>query len=249
MEFLRLLFAFLIGAVLGSFYNVVIHRLKLGMSIVYPPSHCPSCKTPIRWYDNIPIISYFILRGKCRYCGAKISLRYPVVEILSALLAVFCILRWDVTFQTFVFFVFFSILLILSVIDWDTFELPDSLTLGGLAFGLATSIFRQDFGIKDSLIGASVGGIFFLLIYLYYVRIRKFEGLGFGDVKLLAFIGSVTGVKGVFFSVFVGSVIGLLWMLPIILKNRNLQFAIPYGPFISIGCFLGVILNLDKIFL
>jgi len=249
VEHLYLIFAFVLGTVLGSFYNVVIHRLKTGMSIVYPPSHCPVCKTPIRWYDNIPIISYIILRGKCRHCKSKISLRYPIVELSSGILALICLLKWGISFSAFVFFVFFSLLLMLSLIDWDTFELPDSLNLGGLVFGLLTSFFRQDFSFKDSIIGALVGAVFFLVIYLYYIKVRKFEGLGFGDVKLLAFIGSVTGVKGVFFGVFLGSVFGLLWTVPILIKNKNLQFAIPYGPFISLGCFVATVLNLDKILL
>ena len=179
---------FALGAVLGSFYNVLVYRIPRGMSIVSPPSSCPHCGAKIKWYDNIPIVSYLLLRGKCRHCGGRISPRYPLVEAFTGLLAVLCRLRFEDIFSSLIFFVFFSILLVASLIDWDTFVLPDSLTLGGLGFGLVVSFFRQDFSLKESLFGAFVGGGFFLLIYLYYTKLRKMEGLGFGDVKLMAFI-------------------------------------------------------------
>ena len=234
---------FIIGAVLGSFYNVLIYRIPRGMSIIYPPSHCPKCNAPIRWYDNIPIISYILLRGRCRNCKGKISVRYPLVELSSGLLAVMCYAKWGATFTAFVFFVFFSLLLILSLIDWDTFLLPDSLNLGGLGFGLITSFIREVFGFIDSLFGALSGFLPSLLVYLYYTKIRKVEGLGFGDVILLAFIGSVVGYWGVIYAVFLGSILGLMYALPIILKNKSLSFAIPFGPFLSLGCFVGVLLH------
>lgn len=133
-----------------------------------------------------------------------------------------------------------------SVIDWETFLLPDSITLGGLVTGLVLSFFRRDISPWESFLGAALGGAFFLLIYLYYTRLRKVEGLGLGDVKLMAFIGSFTGLYGVAYAVGLGSVLGLLYAFPIILKNRNLQFVIPYGPFLSAGCFLGVMLDLKR---
>ena len=238
---------FVLGAILGSFYNVVIYRLPRNFSIITPPSHCPHCKKKISWYDNIPIISYFLLRGRCRHCGASIPIRYPLVEAFSGFLAVLCKLKFQEPYTAFVFFVFFSILLVASFIDWDTFLLPDSLTIGGLVFGVLSSLFRRDFSIVESLAGALVGGGLFLTLYLYYVKVRKVEGLGFGDVKLMAFIGSVAGIWGVMYAVFLGSIFGLLYALPIIIKNRTLQFAVPFGPFLSLGVFVGVLLDLRKL--
>ncbi|SHK55508.1 prepilin peptidase [Thermocrinis minervae] len=232
---------FVIGSVLGSFYNVLIYRIPRGMSIIRPGSSCPKCGSSIKFYDNIPIISYLILRGRCRYCGEKISLRYPVVEFLSGALACLSYYKWGATFEAFVYFVFFSLLLILSFIDWQTFTLPDSLTLGGLAFGLITSFFRHDLRFPESLLGSLLGGGLFLAIYLFYVKVRKMEGLGFGDVKLMAFIGSVGGPWAVIFSVSLGSILGLLYAIPIILKHRSFDFVIPYGPFLSLGAFLGLV--------
>ncbi len=252
MEVIQLLeyaLLFALGAVLGSFYNVLVYRIPRGMSIVSPPSSCPHCGAKIRWYDNIPIVSYLLLRGKCRHCGGRISPRYPLVEAFTGLLAVLCRLRFEDIFLSLVFFVFFSILLVASLIDWDTFMLPDIFTLGGLAFGLVVSVFRQDFSLKESFLGALIGGGLFLLIYLYYTKLRKIEGLGFGDVKLMAFIGSVAGVWGVAYAVFLGSLLGLLYALPIIVKNKSLQFALPYGPFLSMGVFLGLLLDLKRFFL
>ncbi len=243
------LLLFIVGTVLGSFYNVLIHRIPRRESIVIPPSHCPVCNSKIRWYDNIPIISYILLKGRCRDCSARIPIRYPLVEAFSGLLMVLCYAKWKLSFEFFVMFVFFSVLLVLSFIDWDTFILPDSLNLGGLVFGMSTSFLRDSFGFWNSLVGALSGSVPFLLIYLFYVKLKKMEGLGFGDVKLMAFIGSVAGVWGVIYAVFLGSFFGLLYAFPIVIKNKSLSFAIPFGPFLSLGCFVGVMLDIKRLIL
>ncbi|MFN3598173.1 MAG: prepilin peptidase [Aquificaceae bacterium] len=249
MDILQFLIIFILGSILGSFYSLLIYRLPRGMSVISPPSHCTACGKPIRWYDNIPIISYIWLRGKCRYCGSKISIRYPLVEAFSGFLFVVCFLKFKEPFMAVLFFVFFSILLVASLIDWDTFTLPDSLTLGGFLLGLLSSLFRQDLGPKESLLSALVGSGVFLLIYLYYTKIRGIEGLGFGDIKLMAFIGSAFGMWGVLYAVFLGSLFGLLYAFPLIIKNRTMQFALPYGPFLSLGAFVGISLNLKEFIL
>ncbi len=233
------IFLFIIGAILGSFYNVVIHRLPEGKSIVNPPSHCPKCKKPIRWYDNIPILSYIFLRGRCRYCKERISPIYPFVETTSGLLLVFSYYKWPLV-DALVMYVFFSMLLILSVIDWRTFILPDILNYSGIVFGFLTSFIRDSFSFYESLFGMIAGFFIPLLIYLYYVKVRKMEGLGFGDVKLLTFIGATTGVYGVLSAVLLGSFFGLLYAIPLIIKHRNLKFVVPFGPFLSLGCFVGL---------
>ncbi|MFN3814097.1 MAG: prepilin peptidase [Aquificaceae bacterium] len=243
------LILFIVGIVLGSFYNVLIYRIPRGESIVRPSSHCPFCNSKIRWYDNIPIISYILLRGRCRNCSARIPIRYILVETLSGLLMVLCYVKWKLSFEFFVMFVFFSLLLILSFIDWDTFVLPDSLNLGGLAFGLLSSPFRENFGLLNSIVGALLGSGFFFLIYIYYIKLRRMEGLGFGDVKLMAFIGSAGGFWGVIYAVFLGSLLGLFYTLPLVIKHRSFSFAIPFGPFLSLGCFLGVMLDVKDFIL
>jgi leader peptidase (prepilin peptidase)/N-methyltransferase len=240
MEYIVL---FVLGSILGSFYNVVIYRLPRGESIIKPPSHCPRCGAFIRWYDNLPIVSYILLRGRCRECGAKISPRYPIVEATSGLLAVVCYTKWGPSLESLIMFLFFSDLLVLSLIDWDTFTLPDSLNLGGLVLGFVASFFRENFSPIDSIVGALAGSIPFFLIYIFYVKVRKMEGIGFGDVKLMAFIGAVTGIWGVLSSVCLGSFFGLVYATPLILKYKNLSFAMPYGPFLSLGCFVGVMLH------
>jgi len=240
-EVLIYLMVFAFGLILGSFYNVLIYRLPRNISVVFPPSHCPHCKAPIKWYDNIPVISYIFLKGRCRNCGEKISPQYPLVELTSGLLALLSYYKWGLTVDGVVYYFFFSALLVMSVIDWYYFIIPPQINVGGLVIGLLVSPFRQDINPKESIIGSVVGILIPLAIYLYYVKVRKIEGLGFGDVILLGFIGSVSGVYGVFSSLFIGSFLGLLYALPLIIKNRSMNFAMPFGPFLSLGAFIGVV--------
>ncbi len=234
------------GLILGSFYNVLIYRLPRNISVVFPSSHCPNCNEKIRWYDNIPLISYIILKGRCRNCGAKISIQYPLVELSSGLLAMYSYYRWHLSPEALIVYIFFSALLVLSLIDLKFFILPDIITLPGIAVGLLSSLVREDITLIQSLVGAGVGFLIPFLIYIFYVKVRGMEGLGFGDVKLLTMIGAFTGVYGVIVSLFLGSILGLIFALPSILKNRNTQFVIPFGPFISLGCFIGYLLK-DRI--
>lgn len=232
-------FLFILGLVLGSFYNVVIYRLPRNVSLLKPPSSCPSCGSRIRWYDNIPLISYLILRGRCRVCGARISVQYPLVELGSGLLVILCYHLFGPTVDFAVYYAFFSALLILSLIDLRWFIIPDVITLPGTFIGLISSPIRETVGPVESLLGVLTGTGISLGIYLYYVRFRGIEGLGLGDVKLLAFIGSVTGPYGALASLFLGSLFGLLFYLPLMLRNRTVKLAVPFGPFLSLGCFIG----------
>ena len=232
---------FLIGLVLGSFYNVLIYRLPRNISVVFPSSQCPSCGHRIRWYENIPLLSYILLRGKCSNCGERISLQYPLVELGSGLLAVFSLYRWGISPDGAVMYLFFSALMVISLIDLRFFIIPDVITIPGTALGLLSSPFREEITITASLLGAVAGFGIPLLIYTYYVKVRKMEGLGFGDVKLLAFVGSVSGIYGVMSAIFIGSLAGLLYALPSVIKSRSVQFVIPFGPFLSLGCFLGIV--------
>ncbi len=233
--------AFLLGLVLGSFYNVLIYRLPRNISVLFPRSHCPECKAKIRWHDNIPLISYILLGGKCRNCGTKISIQYPLVELSSGLLAVISLALWGASPEAVVYYFFFSALLVASLIDLKFFILPDSITIPGTVLGFGSSFLREDITPIDSFIGLVAGALIPSLIYLYYIKVRKIEGLGLGDIKLLAFIGAVTGVYGVLSALMLGSMLGLVFVLPVLFKNRNLQFVIPFGPFLSLGCFVGVL--------
>ncbi len=232
---------FIFGLILGSFYNVLIYRLPRNLSLITPASHCPECKKPIRWYDNVPLLSYMILRGRCRNCGAEIPLQYPLVELSSGLLSVLAYYMWGASYEALFMYIFFSALLVLSLIDIKFFILPDIITVPGIGVGLISSLFRTEITPAQSIVGAVFGFVVPFSIYLYYVKFRKMEGLGFGDVKLLSMIGAFTGIYGVFSALFIGSLLGLVFTLPSLIKNRNFQFVIPFGPFLSAGCFIGVL--------
>ena len=248
------LFAFVLGAVVGSFLNVCICRMPQGESVVSPPSHCPKCDYRIRWYDNIPILSYLLLRGKCRGCRAPISLMYPLVELLNALLALGLFLRilpprllaeapLDIVMrQGGVFallFVFCSALVVVTFIDLEHQIIPDSITLPGIVIGFAASFFIPQLGWVNSLIGIVAGGGSLLLIAYGYELVAKKEGMGGGDVKLLAMMGAFLGWKAIIFIIFtaslIGSVIGVSVMLA---QKKDASLAIPFGPFLAGGAVL-----------
>ncbi len=245
---LELILAFITGLAMGSFYNVLIYRIPRNVSIIFPPSSCPSCRHRIAWYDNIPVLSYLILRGRCRHCGERISPQYPIVELTSGALAVFSMWKWGFTLDAVFLYFFFSSLLVISLIDFKFFIIPDVITIPGTLVGIAVSPFREGIDFIHSASGAVVGMLIPLIIYFFYVKVRKMEGLGLGDVKLLAFIGSATGIYGVLMAFFLGSVAGLIYALPWVIKNRSAGFAIPFGPFLSLGCFIGTVIDLRGVF-
>jgi leader peptidase (prepilin peptidase)/N-methyltransferase len=232
--------AFVFGAVVGSFLNVVIYRLPSGQSLVRPASRCPGCGTPIRPHHNIPIASYLFLRGRCASCKASISPRYPLVEILTGLLSAGLLLRFGPTLEFGVYFVFLAGLVAVTFIDIDHRIIPDSLSLGGIVVGFAASFFTS-VGWQDSLIGLLAGGGGLFLVALLYEFITRREGMGMGDVKLIAAIGAFLGWKAVLFTIFLsavaGSVVGVL-LLRVLRRGRN--YEIPYGPFLAFGAALYV---------
>lgn len=228
--------AFIIGCVFGSFYNVVIHRLPSGQSIVYPGSMCPCCGSAIASYDNIPLLSYLLLGGKCRACKTRISFRYPLVEALGGLLALFLFRRYGLHPQLPIEFVFCSLLLIITMIDFDTMEIPDVLSLSGIALGFGLSFLTPRMTWLQSLAGIALGGGTFYLIALLYSLLRHKEGLGGGDVKLLAMIGAFLGWKGVLFTIFSSSVCGILIAIPLMWRaGKDLGSHLPFGPFLALG--------------
>jgi leader peptidase (prepilin peptidase) / N-methyltransferase len=233
------LFAFILGAVVGSFLNVCIYRLPKNVSIVFPPSRCPGCGKHIRWFDNIPIISYILLAGRCRSCKTRISIRYPLVELLNALLTLFLFMRFGPTLAFLVLFLFCSAMVVITFIDLDHQIIPDIISLPGIVAGFIFSFFIPQLGWLNSLIGIVLGGGSLWLVAAGYELLTKKEGMGGGDIKLLAMMGAFFGWKAIPFIIFVssltGSVIGVTVML---IGKKDSKLAIPFGPFLASGAVL-----------
>ncbi len=215
-------FLFVFGATVGSFLNVVILRLPQGLSIVTPRSRCPLCLKQIRWYDNVPIVSFFVLRGRCRDCGATISWRYPLIEALTGLMALLLWLRFGLSLELAVHVVFTAALIAITFIDLDHRIIPNEISLPGILLGFACSFLFPGHWI-DSLIGLLVGGGMLLGVSLLYSAIRGKEGMGMGDVKLLAMLGAWLGWKALLFITLFASLQGIavavgLWVFGVELK-------------------------------
>jgi leader peptidase (prepilin peptidase)/N-methyltransferase len=242
MSWITLFFSFVFGTIVGSFLNVCIHRIPHGKSIIAPSSHCPRCKTPIRFYDNIPLVSFIILKGKCRKCHAPISLRYPVVEFLMGLFSLILLLRFGISTLYLIYLAFFASLTLVSFIDLSLRIIPDVISLPGIVIGLAISLLHPQLSIKDSLIGVLLGGGSLYAVASVYHIITKREGMGGGDVKLLAMIGAFIGWKGVLFTIlcssFIGTVVGVTLML---VSSADSKYAVPFGPFLSLGAIIYIL--------
>jgi len=234
--------SFLFGLCFGSFLNVVIYRIPNGLSILSPPSFCPSCRTPIRFHDNIPILSYLFLQGRCRHCKAKIPLRYPLVELLTGLLFLLLLRRFGLSLEFLSMAIFLALLLPISFIDLEHKIIPDVLSISGIFLGLLLSLFRNPISFKGSLFGLLLGGGILFLISFVYELFTKREGMGGGDIKLLAMIGSFLGVKGVLFSLIVASFIGTCVGIPLMIaKGADTKYAIPFGPFLSLSALIYIV--------
>lgn len=252
MDILLLVFVFIVGAIVGSFLNVCIYRLPKGRSIIFPGSHCPNCTAKIRWYDNIPILSYIILGGKARCCKAKISCRYFIVEALTAIAFLVLFISFGLTPKFFAYSILVSGLIVATFIDFEIQEIPDEISIGGLAVGLIlTAIFPSILNessrlssFLNSFFGALTGGATIYAMGILGEFAFKKEAMGGGDVKLLAMIGSFIGWKLVLLTFFIaplfGSVVG------IILKIREGKSVIPYGPYLSLAAISSIFFG-DKI--
>jgi leader peptidase (prepilin peptidase)/N-methyltransferase len=230
---------FILGLIIGSFSNVCIYRIPKNESIIFPASHCPNCHTPIKAIDNIPILSYLILKGKCRKCGEKISIRYPVVEFLTGAIYLLIFLIYGRSYQTLIYAFLSSSLIIISFIDLDDQIIPDEISLPGIVIGLALSFIVPYISYFNSILGIIVGGGIILLIALAGLAIFKKEAMGGGDVKLSAMIGAFIGWKYIMISLFIGFFIGAIaGILLILLKIRNRDDLVPFGPFIVLGSFI-----------
>ncbi|HJQ96705.1 MAG TPA: prepilin peptidase [Candidatus Polarisedimenticolaceae bacterium] len=229
-----------VGLVVGSFLNVCIHRLPSGESVVAPRSRCPSCGAPVLAWQNVPVLSWIALRGRCASCRAPISWRYPAVEALTA---VALVLLWRVLGPSAAFAVaapFTLAMIVLFFTDWDHHILPDAVTLTGFAVGVATSLWNPFLGepgwprVVASITGAALGAGPLWLVGALYKRIRGIEGMGFGDVKLMAFVGAVTGPPGVAATLFFGTIVGALVGIALIpLRGKSLKAELPFGCFLA----------------
>lgn len=238
-ELLLPFLALAMGLAVGSFGNVVIHRLPRGESIVSPASRCPACGDAIPWYLNVPVLSWAVLLGRCRKCRAPISVRYPAVEATCGLLFTAAAWRWGLTAATPVACAFGALVLFLSVIDLEHQLLPDVLTWPGLGLGLATCWFVPWTTWQASLLGAALGGLMPMAVLLFWEKVLGRDGMGWGDVKLMAMVGAFLGWQGALLTLLAGSVLGtliggayLLW------RRREAATPLPFGTFLGAAALL-----------
>ncbi len=240
------------GLLIGSFLNVCIFRIPEGVSIVTPSSKCPSCGTPIKFYDNIPVISYLLLMGKCRQCRAKVSARYPFVEFLNAALYAVVLNRFgiDPPWVLFTYLVFTSVLIVIFFIDLDHQIIPNGITYPGIpiAVALGATILPDPFfrlvpmGHEAALIGLIGGGGFFYLVAVAGKVIFKKDAMGGGDIKMMAMVGGLLGWKGVILTTFAGSLLGSIVGVTLIrLKGREWGSKIAFGPFLALGALISML--------
>jgi len=229
------------GALVGSFLNVCIFRLPKEESIIWPGSHCPHCKKPIRFYDNIPLVSYFLLRGRCRYCKGSISLQYPLVEGITALSSLFLIIKFGPSMSYLFYFAFVAALIVITVIDLYHQIIPDVISLPGIGMGLLASLLIPQITFFNSLIGILLGGGSLFIVATFYQWLFKREGMGGGDIKLLAMIGAFLGWKAVLLTILLSSLIGsVTGILMMVVKGKDFKYAIPFGPFLSLGAVISL---------
>ncbi|HET7618447.1 MAG TPA: A24 family peptidase [Vicinamibacterales bacterium] len=224
-----------LGLAVGSFLNVCIHRLPKKLSIVWPASRCPSCERPLAWFENVPLLSYAALGGRCRTCRAPISIRYPMVEAITASVFVLQYLAVGPTPLLAARLVFMSALIVLFAIDLEHQLLPNAITLPGIVCGLAFALVLPP-GLIDALLGAVLGGGILFAIAEGYYRIRGEDGMGMGDVKMLAMIGAFLGWKLMLLTLILGSFAGsFVGMLILATRRGTMRAALPFGTFLAIG--------------
>ncbi len=238
MQFM-LVFVVLTGAVVGSFLNVCIYRMPLEQSIISPGSRCMSCGSEVRWFDNIPIVSWFLLRGRCRRCGTGFSIRYPLIELLTAGLFLLLFLRFGPSLSFIVYALLVASLIVVTFIDLDHQIIPDEISLPGIGLGFLASFFLPEPGWFSSLLGMIAGWGSLALVFYSYLWLTGREGMGGGDAKLLAMLGAFLGLQAVPFIIFTSSLVGTVAGLSIMaLQRKGRHLAIPFGPYLAFGAVL-----------
>jgi leader peptidase (prepilin peptidase)/N-methyltransferase len=229
----------LAGAAVGSFLNVCIARIPEGLSIVSPGSRCPHCGHPIRYHDNIPVLSYLLLGGKCRDCRGRISPRYPLVELLTAAFAWFLFRKFGLTPDFFVVFVFLCALIVVTFIDLDRQIIPHAITLVGIPFFALLAVLFMGLSAVDAFLGVMIGAGTLYFVAVYYEALTGREGMGGGDVNLLAMLGAFLGWKSLLFILLAASLLGAVVGVAIILvKGKDMRYAVPFGPFLCAAAVL-----------
>ncbi len=236
MVFWWVIVVFILGAVVGSFLNVCIYRLPREESLVSPASRCPRCRHAIAWYDNIPLFSYILLRGRCRSCGEPIGARYFLVEALTAVMALFTYGQFGITLACLAAFLFVATLIVITFIDIEHQIIPHEIILPGIPFFLLTAVFVMGVPFLDAFLGIMVGIGTLYLVAVYYEQLTGIEGMGGGDVNLMGMLGAFLGWKSLLFilmtGAFTGAVVGIVMMIN---KGKTMKYAVPFGPFLSLG--------------
>ena len=252
IELLLTVLSCVFGLILGSFFNVLIYRVPREESVVWPPSHCTSCKRTIPWYENIPVFSYIALWGKCSGCKSKISSRYPLIELVTGSCMLFLWYYYILPFLTgcpawyeycvLVIEVLALLILIpIAIIDIEHYIIPDSITIGGTIIGFAVSFIPGSLSPLSSLLGIVAGGGSLLIIGIIGSRIAKKDAMGGGDIKLMAFLGAVFGWKIALYTIMFGALFGTLFGLPLLLfRLIPKDHKIPFGPFLALGVWVAV---------
>jgi leader peptidase (prepilin peptidase) / N-methyltransferase len=242
--------ALILGLCLGSFYNVCVHRYLVGQSVVRPGSHCPACGHVLSWWENIPVLSYLLLGARCHACKGKIHWRYPAVELLSGILALLLAIRFGPSAQWLTYMVFLGIFLVASFIDLDSFILPDILTYPAAALALSTPLFLPVDWLETALGGICGAGIF-LLLQQFYLRLRRIDALGTGDIKLMLSLGALVGLSLLPLMILLSALCALVVAVVYLRRpeGQGLRTAIPFGPFLCLGAVLTLLWGEDLLLL
>ena len=232
------------GLIIGSFLNVCIYRIPREESIAFPSSHCPKCNTSLKWYDNIPVFSFIMYKGKCRYCGEKISPQYPIIEILNAIVYIIIYVKFGLTLEFLFYAIISSILIVIALIDLQEMIIPDILVISILAVSIIYKIasyflYNSPINLLDSIGGLALSAILFILIIL----VSK-GGMGGGDVTLIGSLGFILGIKGILLTIFLSFILGaVISLILLALKIKGRKDPIPFGPFIILGFFITIMVG------
>lgn len=246
MELMVGFFVFIIGLVIGSFLNVCIYRIPEEQSIINPPSHCPKCNNRLKAVDLIPVFSYITMRGKCRYCKEKISIRYMLVELFTGILFLFVYNSHHISSATIYYLILVSVLIVITFIDIDHYIIPDSLIIFGILFSIVFNILFGLIDFKNLILGGLLcGGTVFIFVIILEFIIKE-EVMGRGDIKLFIMLGTFLGIKGGFIniilSIYLGAIYGVIVIVYSKINKKDYNSVIPYGPFISLAAIIQILI-------